>query len=737
MKRLSLYVLVVLVAMCATTLAQFQGTSVTAAKASVVPNFVKFSGTARDLNGKPLTGVAGITFGLYKDEQGGAVLWQETQNVQADANGRYNVSLGASKPLPVDLFGSGEARWLGVQISGQKEQNRILLLSVPYALKAADAETVGGLPPSAFVLAAPLFEGNGGAASAALGSSASSPAALAGTGTTNFLPLWTNSTTLGNSVLFQAGVGATAKTGIGTITPTTTLDVKGATTVRGNLLLPALGAATAATGSNSNPGSFQASSFSSGTAKAVNQTFQLKAEPAGNNTTTPSGTLNLLFGSGTAAPAETGLKINNKGIFTFAPGQTFPGGAGTVTSVALAAPAADFTVSGSPITGAGTLSFAWTQPPTASNVANAIVKRDNLGNFVTNSVTASSVVSSGVTATTVTAGTVNVTTANPIAIFGGSSNAAASSIYGHATSTATSTTYGVLGGSEGPVGVGVWGFSNGGAGYGVQGKGAKSGVFGWSGNNSSNWNTFSSVGVQGDTATRAGVGVLGTAESGWGGYFVNNDTSGVAATVVVQNTGVGYLMEAGNTNTDMLLLDTSGNLSINGNMSKAGGSFKIDHPIDPANKYLYHSFVESPDMMNIYNGVVVLNEAGEATVILPDWFEALNRDFRYQLTAIGAPGPNLYVAEEVTSNHFSIAGGKSGAKVSWQVTGVRHDAWAEAHRIPLEVEKTGDDKGKYLHPELFGRGNEMGIPGTAARPHGVNRAVGGLGGWPSLPPAPL
>jgi hypothetical protein len=231
--------------------------------------------------------------------------------------------------------------------------------------------------------------------------------------------------------------------------------------------------------------------------------------------------------------------------------------------------------------------------------------------------------------------------------------------------------------------------------------------------------------------------VLGTAESGWGGYFVNNDTSGVAATVVVQNTGAGYLMEAGNTNTDMLLLDTSGNLSIAGNISKAGGSFKIDHPIDPANKYLYHSFVESPDMMNIYNGLVVLNEAGEATVTLPDWFEALNRDFRYQLTAIGAPGPNLYVAEEVTSNHFKIAGGKSGARVSWQVTGVRHDAWAEAHRIPLEVEKTGDDKGKYLHPELFGRGNEMGIPGTAARPHGVNRAVGGLGGWPSLPPAPL
>jgi hypothetical protein len=160
--------------------------------------------------------------------------------------------------------------------------------------------------------------------------------------------------------LFQTG----GKVGIGTTTPAATLDVKGAATVRGTLLLPALGAATAVKGSNSNPGSFQASSFNSGTKAAVNQTFQLQAEPAGNNTATPSGTLNLLFGSGTSAPAETGLKISNKGLLTFAAGQTFPGtGNGTVTSVALAAPASDFTVSGSPITGTGTLSPGWKVAP--------------------------------------------------------------------------------------------------------------------------------------------------------------------------------------------------------------------------------------------------------------------------------------------------------------------------------------------------------------------------------------
>src|SRR5882762_7360391 len=122
----------------------------------------------------------------------------------------------------------------------------------------------------------------------------------------------------------------------------------------------------------------------------------------------------------------------------------------------------------------------------------------------------------------------------------------------------------------------------------------------------------------------------------------------------------------------------NGNVNVIGTLSKSAGGFKIDDPLDPANKYLTHSFVESPDMMNIYNGTVLLDGSGEAWVVLPTWFEALNRDFRYQLTAIGAPSPNLYIAVEVTGNRFQIAGGRPGAKVSWQVTGVRHDAYAEA-----------------------------------------------------------
>ncbi len=147
---------------------------------------------------------------------------------------------------------------------------------------------------------------------------------------------------------------------------------------------------------------------------------------------------------------------------------------------------------------------------------------------------------------------------------------------------------------------------------------------------------------------------------------------------------------------DVFHVSETGDVTIAGNLSKGGGSFKIDHPLDPENKYLFHSFVESPDMMNVYNGNIILNERGEAKVEMPEYFAALNRDFRYQLTPIGSFS-ELYVAEEIEENYFKIAGGRPGVKVSWQVTGIRRDPFAEANRIPNEVLKEDHNRGKYLH----------------------------------------
>jgi len=149
-----------------------------------------------------------------------------------------------------------------------------------------------------------------------------------------------------------------------------------------------------------------------------------------------------------------------------------------------------------------------------------------------------------------------------------------------------------------------------------------------------------------------------------------------------------------------LIVTEDGDLGITGHLSKGSGSFKIDHPLDPQNKYLYHSFVESPDMMNIYNGNAILDKNGHAKIDMPDWFDALNRDFRYQLTAIGQSA-DLYIAGEMQDRSFRIAGGKPGMKVSWQVTGIRQDQFANANRIKVEVEKEKEKKGTYLHPELW------------------------------------
>lgn len=194
--------------------------------------------------------------------------------------------------------------------------------------------------------------------------------------------------------------------------------------------------------------------------------------------------------------------------------------------------------------------------------------------------------------------------------------------------------------------------------------------------------------VYGGSGTSTNIGVVGFADGAYTNIGVHARAYGGV------NHWAGYFV---------------GNVQVTGTMTKGAGSFKIDHPLDPENKYLYHSFVESPDMMNVYNGNVILDATGEATVELPAYFEALNRDFRYQLTAIGAPGPNLYIAAKIANNQFTIAGGNPGMEVSWQVTGIRHDKFAEANRIKIEVDKPENERGKYLHPEAYSLGEEYDI----------------------------
>jgi trimeric autotransporter adhesin len=728
----------------------------------VLPNLVRFNGRATDASGKPLSGLVGITFALYGEETGGPALWLQTQNVQLDVNGHYSVLLGASNPsgLPNDVFSSGQARWAGVQVSGQAEQPRIMLLAVPYAMKAGDAVTLEGLPPSAFMLAGPVASGTSSSANSSSieANSANTvppPAASNVTttgGTVNAIPLFTSATSIENSLLTQ-----TAKTSVN---------------LAGKLNLPATGAATATAGKNSQAEAMTASAFNSGSNASVGQTFQLQAEPVGNNTASPSANLSLLFGSGAAAPTETGLKFSNKGVITFATGQTFPGtGKGTITSV----------IAGTGLTGGGTAGAVtlklntanipqlgtandFTAPQEFKASAGVGVPPSTNGYTPLSGGTATSFgtwlsiansSSSGHTWNIISAGAGNAEGAGNLGI---TDLTGTSTIWLEGnTNTANLTATGVvaanivepdsLGKNAGGPTPGVL-FGGGGSGEGI----ASNRVIGLTKFGLDFYTNFTSrmsvlqsgqVGI-GTANPGAQLGVIATStaypalyvqaadavggskQSGSDGHDVfaghgdpNGNSSGGDGVVGYGGNGQpdnGYaIVGIGACNVCLggLAGYFDGNVLITGDLNGSSDSIKIEHPLDPANKYLSHSAVVSSDMKTMYDGIITTDGSGQVVVELPDWFESLNGDFRYQLTVIGQFAQAI-VAEKIADHHFTIRTDKPNVEVSWQVTGVRQDAYANAHRTPVELAKPDRERGHYIHPELYGAAEESSIEWSRA-----------------------
>ena len=264
-----------------------------------------------------------------------------------------------------------------------------------------------------------------------------------------------------------------------------------------------------------------------------------------------------------------------------------------------------------------------------------------------------------------------------------------SGVRGESNSASSSGVYG-----NNPLGVGVYGVSNSNSSYGVSGfnSGSGYGVYGISTGNNGVFGCTDSLIYGGVCGCGKGIGVYGYGPGNGVYGYSNSNGNGVYGDSV--SGYAGYF---------------NGNVFVKGTLTKSGGSFIIDHPLDPENKYLHHSFVESPDMKNITDGIATLDQEGMVQIELAEWFETLNKDFRYQLTAINAAMPNLHIATEIINNRFQIGGGLPGGKVAWQVTGIRQDPYAEAHPVVVETFKNSDEKGCYLHPELYGQPPEKGI----------------------------
>ncbi len=846
-------------------------TPIAASAPTAVPSLIPYSGVAVAMDGHTLSGETGVTFQIFKDEVGGEPLWTESQTVTLDPAGHYKVQLGATSPngLPSDLFATGEARWLEVQVTGATAQPRVLLASVPYALKAGDATTLGGLPASAFALAGAKIAS---AASTALGVTPDLASTVTTTGgTAGYLPEFSGASTIVDSPVFVSG----GNVGIGTSTPSQTLDVNGTTVFRSNVYVYHNGTATPTAGVNSVPMVFLTEGYNSTTKAVVAPAFQWKAEIVGNNTAAPSATQNLIYSNGTTA-VETGFHFNPDGTLNFAPGQTFPGtGAGTITGVT-----AGTALTGGGNTGNVTLNLDLTKVPelakansftgtqtigggdldlpatTGSTVgvlnigglpflhgftkANDNVFVGNAGNFKTTGFDTAAVgfgalagLTSGFANSAVGSGallddsTGNENTAVGVdalsLITTGGQNTAIGTFAGAAAGGLSNTTavgFGatagqnntlVLGNTDGApgdefvnVGIGTetpasaleisvsaagaigpaltltnpgGGNSNGNAADAINfytfptaksvqpaaqikaiddGAGGSSFstdnlvfssnfadgqfsflqqnmiiyasgqvVLGTNPDDSSSPNNALLTVLQPYPGGQDGINTIGASSVAPGNGIVATgglNTEPGASTAFGGTGGVftGGDGDAGGIGGDGILAQTNsdsfqsspgyagvfdGDVSIAGTLFADTKDFKIDHPLDPANKYLVHTSVESSEMMNIYSGNVTTDELGIATITLPDWFESLNTDFRYQLTTIGRDA-HAWISQEIANRQFKISTNASNVKVSWQVTAVRQDAYAKAHPMVVEQEKPAQERGFYKHPELYGQPTE-------------------------------
>ena len=719
-------------------------------------------------------------------------------------------------------------------------------------MKAADAATLGGLPASAYALAAQ--NAKAAFASAAVTPDAASDVTTTG-GTAGYVPEFNGATTIIDSPIFALG----SNVGIGTATPTATLDVNGAAlisgvltasggeSVGGPLTLPATAQATASEGFGSQLLKFYTSAYKSSTKAVVDPRFEWEAVPSGNDTASPTATLELESSSGPDSVAPTGFSFNLNGTINFAPGQTFPGaditGAVNASSYDLGGTlfatgsvssgnaylgfAGNTTSTGTGNTGVGPYSLSSNtggndntaigfdalaynttgSENTASGLqalfsnttgiynaasgygalASNTTGYDNTANgslaLVSNTTGYENTASGFEALYFNTTGVENTANGEP-ALYSnttGSGNTASGfeALYSNTTGNGNTAS------GESAL------FSNTTGGYNTavgnsalqsNQTGSELTAVGYNAGNSSSAQVSDATalganaivgqsnslilgqtteGKPGNSYVNVGIGtatprsVLEVAVSAPTlGPVLTLTNSGQGESAIDFNTGVpkadaayapaARILASGSGNTGQIVFQSRVNQGLSNNLVVDGGGvhvpgaldaaatgLRIDHPADPANKYLVLSSVQSSEMMNIFTGNVVTDELGLATVKLPDWFEAENTDFRYQLTVIGERFAQAIVSKEIANHQFTISTNASNVKISWQITAVRQDAFAKAHPLVVEQEKAVDERGNYVHPELYGQPIDKQIGG-----HAPDQPASAVDKHFDVPPAP-
>lgn len=706
--------------------------------AGQIPRTLSYQGVLSDTSGVPKPdGVYGMTFRLYTVPEGGGPLWSETKAL-ATKRGLFNAVLGDVTPFP-DSLRFNRRYWLSIQVSPDPELTpRIQLTAVGYSLNAAKADTaqyartapgsaiadsarIAGTVPNNSITSAKIAPGqvvkslNGmrdgitlrGQGAATITSNGdtitiTTPPPSGGTGVQSL-----QNTNNSLDILNPTGPNVTANVKVPlslSASVSSQSAVFSATNTIATGLLHGIVGRTSSTTQNATGVYGEGLAFEG-----------LTSGVQGWATNSLLGTGVVGIGAANGGYFRSELGIGNGVIGTSANSIGVYGESNT-----------NFGVLGRATGGTGVYGEGGSHGGSFSGSSFGVygLSSSGTGIFGQGGTHGGSFFGSdfGVYGSGTTNGIgVYGTSSNGIGLFGTSTNG--DGIEGHSTGVNKS---GVWGHNDRSDGVGVSGSSLGGKGVsgtstngdgvvGATNAANKSGVWGRNdafGGVGVFGSSTNSIGVRGTTNSADAYAVYGsnTATSTLGGIGGQTVFGGLTRPVGVYGAtadaarGVAVLGRAnsGGQFSNQYAGYFEGNVRVTADFSVGGDkNFMIDHPSDPANKYLIHSCVESNDRMNVYNGNITTDAGGDATVELPGYFAALNVDYRYQLTVIGQFAQAI-VSSEITDNRFSVKTDRPNVKVSWQVTGVRNDAYAKAHPMQVEVEKQAHEKGTYTHPELYG-----------------------------------